>query len=427
MVLQRNARIEIWGTGSPAETIKIVGSWDRGHAAVTIVGKDGRWQVNLKTTQAGGPYTLKVSGSSKVEFTNVMLGEVWLCGGQSNMEFPLSLAANGQVEVSATTNGAIRFFNEAHMSGQNASASLGAWLMCSPETAANCSAVAYFFGRELHRKLGVPIGLINASWGCTHIEEWIDRRLIENDPMAVLSAKVNTDCNLPGLGNLFDGMIAPLVPYRIAGFIWYQGESNRFMPGNYETLMEILIGNWRSVFGKRLPFYFVQIAPFNYNEKAFIIREKQASVKLPHTGMVVISDLVDDLNEIHPHNKLGVGKRLANLALAETYGKKVEGCKSPMYKQMKVDHGKVRVYFENAGEALICKDKGVYHCRIAGADKKFVDAEAQVEGNTLLVGNDAVKDPVAVRFCFDNNSIPNVFSREGLPVAPFRTDNWPLE
>jgi sialate O-acetylesterase len=314
-----------------------------------------------------------------------------------------------------------------HISGQNVSGSIGSWQTCSPASAAPFSAVAYFFGLELYKKLGVPIGLINCSWGCTHIEEWIDKRLIENDPAAVQSAIANTDCHLGGLGNLYDGMVAPIVPYRMAGFIWYQGESNRFKPDNYQTLLETMIVDWRSVFGKKLPFYFVQIAPFNYPQKAYIIREMQASVKLPHTGMVVISDLVDNLNEIHPTNKLDVGKRLANMALAETYGLKMGAYKSPMYKSMKVDRNKARISFENAGKALVCRGQNVLHCRVAGTDRKFVDAEAQVDGNTLLVGNDAIKNPVAVRFCFDNNSTPNVFSSEGLPVAPFRTDDWPLK
>jgi len=256
MVLQRNAKLEIWGTGSPDETIKVIGSWNDRHELTTKTGEDGRWHVNIKTSGAGGPYTLKVEGSNSVEYTNVMLGEVWLCGGQSNMEFPLENAANGHDELLSATNFAVRLFNQKHISGQNASESIGSWQTCSPASAAHFSAVAYFYGLELNKKLGVPIGLINCSWGCTHIEEWIDKRLIGNDPEAVQSAIANTDCHHGGLGNLYDGMIAPLVPYQMAGFIWYQGESNRFMPDNYQMLLE-----FHSARRRRCCFWLATLSP----------------------------------------------------------------------------------------------------------------------------------------------------------------------
>lgn len=431
-VLQQNAQIDVWGWADPFETVKVVGSWNSGGEATATAQNDGQWHVRLKTTHAGGPYTVRIVGSSSVEYTNILLGEVWLCGGQSNMSFPLTNSVGGQLEAAIATNSNIRFFTVGDdIARQRNSSSKNGWCIASPESAGSFSAVGYYFGMELQKRLGVPVGLIDTSRGCTHIEQWIDKSLIENNLVAVKSAVANTDCNWAGMGNLYDSLIRPLVPSRFAGVIWYQGESNRFMPDNYDELMTILIGNWRRDFGETLPFYFVQIAPCVYSrpelwQPAFVVREKQAKIRLPHTGMVVISDLIDDIHAIHPLNKRGVGMRLARMALGQTYAQNIGEYKSPMFKQMAIETNKIRVFFDNADTGLECHGKSISCCLIAGADRKFVPAKASVSGNTLVIWNEFIPKPVAVRFCFDNVSIPNVFSHEGLPVAPFRTDDWEI-
>lgn len=224
--------------------------------------------------------------------------------------------------------------------------------------------------------------------------------------------------------------IAPLIPYRVAGAIWYQGESNRFKPGAYAQLLQKLVQRWRQDFASELPFYYVQIAPYTSKsgEKAYLVREQQAKAQatIPRSGMVVVSDLVDDVSDIHPRNKTDVGKRLARWALGDAYGRPIGAYQSPTYRDIKIEKNKVRVFFDHAPNGLMSKDKTVTHCQVAGADRKFVEATAVVSGSTLVVLSKAVPNPVAVRFCFDNASTPNVFSKEGLPVAPFRTDNWEL-
>ena len=228
------------------------------------------------------------------------------------------------------------------------------------------------------------------------------------------------------------GVIAPVVPYTLAGAIWYQGEANTFNPHTYARLLKMLIKSWREDFGGPLPFYYVQIAPCTYYDEhdlnAAILREQQVkAMDMPKTGMVVISDLVDDVRDIHPPNKQDVGKRLAGWALAETYGVSEIAYKSPVYKSMEIEKGKIRIRFENAENGLVCPDKKITHFRISGEDRQFMDAEARIKDNSVIVYGKEIQQPVAVRFSFDNASIPNLFNAEGLPVSLFRTDNWELE
>jgi sialate O-acetylesterase len=307
------------------------------------------------------------------------------------------------------------------------------WTECTPSTVRTTSALAYFYGRELHQKLNVPVGIIVSAWGGTPAEVWLRKELVEDDSILKKAADELIEYpwwpHLPGVA--YNGMIAPVVPFGIAGTIWYQGESNTSTSQTYYKLFRKLIESWRKDFSSQFPFYYVQIAPFEYgypDQAAYLLREQQVrAMDIPNTGMVVISDLVGDVKNIHPVNKQDVGKRLANWALAETYGVSGFAYKSPVYKSMEIKKRKIRIDFHNVETGLACPDKKITHFKIAGEDMQFVDAEAKIKGNSIEVYNKEIKQPVAVRFSFDNASIPNLFSTEGLPVSLFRTDNWEIE
>jgi len=434
MVLQQRTEVAIWGWGWPGEELKIVGSWNSSDTATAKADNKAYWQASLKTGEAGGPYTLTILGSSTITLENVMLGEVWICSGQSNMEWSFNHnILNAEEEVANADYPDIRIFLIPKIGDDHPQRDCKAgWAECSPTTVRPTSAVAYFFARELHQKLDIPVGIIVSAWGGTPAEVWMRKELVEDDPeLKEGSGKIPEYPwwpNLPGIA--YNGMIAPVVPYGLAGAIWYQGESNTHSPDTYAKLLRTLIESWRKDFGRTFPFYYVQIAPYTYDPetKAFLLREQQVkAMGTPNTGMVVISDLVHDVRDIHPVNKQDVGKRLANWALAETYGVSGIAYKSPLYKSMEIEKGKIRIRFENAENGLVCPDKKITHFRIAGEDRQFMDAEARIKGNDVIVYSKQIKQPVAVRFSFDNSSIPNLFSTEGLPVSLFRTDNWDME
>jgi len=289
--------------------------------------------------------------------------------------------------------------------------------------------VGYFFAREIHQKLNVPVGIIVAAWGGTPAEVWIEKSLIENNPELNKNRYTEKYEWWPDEpGTLYNSMIAPVVPFGIAGAIWYQGESNCVNHTVYASLMKTLIQNWRHDFKKEFPFYFVQIAPYEYGENGTseFLREQQAKTEnmVPKTGMIVISDLVDNIKDIHPRNKLDVGKRLANIALAETYKQEIGAYKSPAYQSMQITGNKIRLTFKNVITGLRSTGKTPSQFLVAGPDQIFFLAGAKIEGKTIIVSSKKIANPVAVRFCFDDISMPDVFSSEGLPLAPFRTDNW---
>jgi sialate O-acetylesterase len=302
------------------------------------------------------------------------------------------------------------------------------WTESTPETIRKTSALAYFFGHELQQKLNFPIGIIVSAWGGTPAEVWIEKSRIENNP-ALNKDKYNEHYDwwpdAPGV--LYNSMISPIVPYEIAGVIWYQGEANRNNYQIYSMLMKTLIENWRSSFNLGFPFYLVQIAPYKYtdNNNSQYVREQQEMVTktVPKTGMVVISDLVDDINDIHPKDKLSVGKRLVNYALAEIYHQNANEYKSPTFQDMRIEKNKAILTFNNAS-GLKCTGKNPEHFMISGDNKNFVKAEAKLEGNTVVLLSEQIKIPVAARYCFDDTTRADVFNAVGLPMAPFRTDNW---
>lgn len=436
MVLQQKSEVPVWGWATASATIKVVGSWAPTDTATATVRPDGGWMTTLKTASAGGPYTLKIFGNGSGELKDVMLGEVWLCSGQSNMEWtPMSNIDNRDAEIAAANYPNLRFF---HIPKRGASTPQnnceGSWAACTPEVMKNTSAVAYFFGRNLQERLDVPIGLIVSAWGGTPAEVWTPEELV----METLQIReAIPDKTYPWWpvepGVLYNQMIHPVVPFHLAGVIWYQGESNRDHPDSYGLLMKTMIESWRRQFRKELPFYLVQIAPYTYNSTdngpAFV-REHQEWVArtVPGAGMVAVSDCVADIKNIHPTDKQSVGLRLCNMALGKTYGLIDSGFESPQFDQLTVDRNKAIISFLHADDGLMCKDKQINGFLIAGDDGVFYPGKAVIKGNTVVVSSSRVKHPVAVHYCFDDATIGNLFSKEGLPAAPFRTErNWDNE
>ncbi|MES2730709.1 MAG: sialate O-acetylesterase [Bacteroidota bacterium] len=433
MVLQQNSEVALWGWSNPSEKLKIVASWNPTDTLQVDATNGAFWSTKIKTSQAGGPYTLTFMGSSTVELKNVMLGEVWLCSGQSNMDWSSEAGVfDVEKEVAQANQPNIRMITLPHISApypqQFADAT---WTVSTPETMRRTSAIGYKFAKELQKNLHVPVGIIVSSWGGSPIESWLRKEQFEAaDPAIHAAYKDNKEPWAPGTpASVYNGMIAPLVPFGIAGVIWYQGESNVSRPQSYALLMKTLVEGWRKDFGKDFAFYYVQIAPFTYGDpKAYQLREQQTqALSIPKTGMVVISDLVDNVKDIHPRMKYPVGVRLANLALAETYGKSVGAYQSPLYQSMKVEKDKIRISFTYTEKGLKSTEKPIVHFQIAGEDHQFVEAMATISGNAVVVSSKAVKKPIAVRYCFENAFVPNLFSQEGLPVAPFRTDDWGLK
>lgn len=430
MVLQQQSSVPVWGWGDASATVRVVGSWNTADTVSTQVDDNGRWMVKLPTGKYGGPYKLEVLSTEHIVVNDVMLGEVWLCSGQSNMEWtPNNGIQDGAGEIEAARYPDIRYFSLKKRGSKYPQEQCQAqWEQCSPEVMRRRSAVAYFFGRELHRNLdGVPVGLIVSAWGGTPAEVWAPRDSIlgkRDIADGLLQQSYPWWPSQPGA--LYNGMINPLMPYGIAGAIWYQGESNRDYPSSYFPLMKELIKSWRTGFGHEFPFYLVQIAPHNYhanNNGPALVREAQERVvrEIPNTGMVVTLDVGDPSN-IHPARKQQVGARLAALALKEQYGQEQVDAYSPTFREMTVKKNKAIVTFHHAERGLACPDKEIRGVMLAGEDGRFVPAKARIKGSTLEVTAPTVKVPVAVRYCFDDATLGNLRHRDGLPVAPFRSD-----
>ncbi|MGX5817850.1 sialate O-acetylesterase [Chitinophaga lutea] len=432
MVLQRNATVKLWGWASPGEKIAVKLPWNPKVDTVTAT-RDAVWNIDVKTPAAGGPYTITLQGRTTVELKNVLIGEVWVCSGQSNMEWSGNHGLKDvKAELPVCADDKIRFFHIPKTTATTAQDDVKAsWAVCDSNSLKAFSAVAYFFGKKLRKDLDVPIGLINTSWGGTPAEVWTPAPLVEEDPaLKAAASKLNPSNGWPHLPGLtYNAMIAPITPMKIAGAIWYQGESNTGTAATYTSLFTKMIGSWRKAWGYDFPFYYVQIAPYRYGPntiKGALLREAQtATLQYPHTGMAVITDLVDDTTNIHPQNKHDVGARLANWALADTYGKNGVAYKSPLYEKMEKQKDKIVLWFANAEGGLKAKGGKPVQFYIAGADKQFVPADVKLDGNKAIVSARGLKEPEAVRFAFTNSSIGNVFNAAGLPLTPFRTDDWP--
>jgi sialate O-acetylesterase len=431
MVLQQSTAVKIWGWGAPYEKVVVLTSWDKKTYPAVVVDGDGNWAVNIRTPSAGGPYEINIKGQNQIHIDNVLIGEVWLCSGQSNMEMCGNWGMKEIRSILPTAhNDSIRFFyipkRTAPFPQQQVE---GHWVVCDSNSLKSFSAVGYFFGRHLLRSLHVPTGLIEASWGGTSAEVWTPGWVVKHDPLLSVAAKkiaANGQCpHLPGYA--FNAMIAPITSYALKGVIWYQGENNTVNPGTYDRLFTHLIDAWRAYWKKELPFYYVQIAPFHYAKvgSGALLREAQLkSSTYDHVGMVVITDLVSDTNNVHPGDKRDVGLRLANWALARSYHKTGIAYASPEFDHIYVRNHHAYITFRSAKEGLMLKGDSVEGLYLAGRDRRFYPAKAKIEGDTLVVWSSRVPDPVAVRYGFADAAMGNLFGRNGLPVGPFRTDDW---
>jgi sialate O-acetylesterase len=447
MVLQRETDTAIWGWADPGEALSITCSWLKKTINVKA-NADGDWSTMLTTGQAGGPHTITLASSNTIKLEDILFGEVWLDSGQSNMEMPIapvSKAYTGikgwETELAAANYPEIRIFQVGNIASKEPQKDVqpgvfiygvkippSQWQKCTPESARNFSSTAYFFARKLHKELGVPVGIVDASWGGTAIEPWIGRKRLTEAGFSEIVKKGESKPDQPkskGIpSRLYNGMIAPLMPFTLKGAIWYQGESNNNAPATYKRLMQALVADWRDGFKSDLSFYYVQIAPFTYKGNAALLREQQLqALSIPNSGMVVTAD-IGNLKDIHPKNKQEVGRRLALQALANDYGMKVI-CDGPRLKQMDIKASQAILYFEHTGAGLaIYGGDALKDFEIAGADQKFVKASAVIEGNKVVVGSPDVKKPVAVRYAFSSQASGSLMNEEGLPASPFRTDDW---
>jgi sialate O-acetylesterase len=474
-VLQRGMKVPVWGWADNGEKVTVrLG----GKTAVTEA-RDGKWQVKIGPFRAGGPHTLTISGKNTVTVRNVLVGEVWIASGQSNMQWPIT-ATESASKIPTLNDPDLRLLYIPRHTNQTPEDNITVpWQAATPETAANFSAVAYFFGRDLRKALGVPVGMIHTSWGGTIAEAWTRKGVLEETPglesiltnyrtakrnyrLALLTHQQALEAHRqaveraraagqtpppapqaprnpadPGNPNqpavLYNAMIAPLIPYGIRGGIWYQGESNAGRAWEYQTLFPAMIKNWRQDWGQGdFPFYFVQLAPFmaiqkEPQEAAWPeLREAQrlTALRLPNAGQAVITDLGDE-KDIHPRKKEEVGGRLALLALRHTYGEEV-AADGPTYDRLEIRGDRAIVHFKNAAGGLVAKGGALTGFTIAGADRKFHNATAEIRGNRVVVSSPQVKEPVAVRFGWWNFPVVNLFDAAGLPASPFRTDEFPL-
>jgi sialate O-acetylesterase len=435
MVLQQQTEVAIWGTAANNATVKISTSWNK-KSYTARAGSDGKWRVRVTTPSAGGPYEVAVNQGNTVRLKNVMIGEVWICSGQSNMEMPMKGYMNQPVAgsneaIATSSNRAIRMFIVKKASSLKPLDDFtGSWNNCEPENVSEFSATAYYFGLMLNNALNVPIGLVNTSWGGTRIEPWISEEGIKKFDFVKLPDKNQQGTLSPQTPTvLFNAMINPMVGYGIRGAIWYQGESNRNEAMQYSLLLPGMVENWRSVWGVgSFSFYYVQIAPFDYGPTGLnsaYLREAQlkASTAIPGIGMASIMD-IGEKDCIHPSNKKAGGDRLAYLALTGTYGKSGFAGSGPVLKEMTVAGSVIKLTFNNAANGLTSFGKELSCFEIAGANKRFFPAQAFITGSGITLFCPSVADPVAVRYAFKDFIVGDLFNTEGLPASSFRTDDW---
>ncbi len=450
MVLQRDLPVPIWGSANAGEGISVTFG---DQTKTTRAGGDGRWQITLDPMKADADgQTLTVKGENSVEVRDVLVGEVWICSGQSNMEWSLGRALNGEQEVAAANHPQIRLFNvPGHITSPVPKETCpGQWQICQPSTASGFSAVGYFFGRRLHRHLHVPVGLVGSNWGGTRIEPWISpegfHSVAELKTIAdqVDAYDENTKVGGGSPSAIYNAMIHPLAPFAMRGAIWYQGESNGSEGESYYHKTHALVNGWRKLFNPDLGFYWVQLANFQAPHDnpeggdgwARIREAQRKALDLQHTGMAVIID-IGNAADIHPRNKQDVGWRLAQWALHQTYGLQNVIPSGPLYRSHQIEGNSIRISFNHVGKGLMVgKKEGLEPTRedadaplrrfaIAGTDKKWHWAEATIDGNDVVVMSPEVAAPVAVRYAYAMNPAgANLYNKDGLPASPFRTDDW---
>ena len=467
-VLQQGTNVPVWGTAAPGEAVTVTVA---GQTAAATADANGKWVAKLPALTAGGPHELVAKGKNEVKVPDVMIGEVWIASGQSNMEWAVRNGSATEQEVSSANYPNLRMFTVTKsVTSKPAKDVTGAWVPCTPQSVPAFSAVGYYFGKSLHKSLNVPVGIIHTSWGGTPAESWTTLAAMEADadlkPIVDRSrqaldgyAKHLEDWRaaaekaesagepIPPAprdpsgeswrpAGLFNAMVAPLIPYAIKGVVWYQGESNAPRAYQYRKLLPAMIKSWREAWQQQggagdFPFYIVQLANFtppptdaDQPSDWAELREAQAlTAKMPNNGLAVTID-IGDAGDIHPRNKEDVGKRLALVALAKTYGKSDVVHAGPEYESMAVEGDKVRIKFANAA-GLTTKDgtppKGF---AVAGEDRKWYWATAAIEGEEVVVRSDKVAKPVAVRYAWAHNPPTNLYNKAGLPATPFRTDDW---
>lgn len=473
MVLQQNSKVNLWGWAAPNEKIKIHLGWQNIPLEITA-NPDGTWKTAVNTPQGSETsFDVTIEASNKIILKNILIGEVWICSGQSNMYFPVGKeegtwktgVKNYEEEIQNANFPSIRLFTVQTKASQKPLEDVvGSWAECSPSSIKTFSAVAYFFGRDLYQKLKVPIGLISSSWGGTKAEAWTSQTVLEENsnflPILEQDAKNEklfqekletyyADLKKERIANnndllksqlkkpkkeenktsyvLYNAMLHPLINYTMKGVIWYQGESNAESAFLYRTLFPAMIKNWRSDWNQGdFPFYFVQIAPHKGQNPD--IREAQliALKTVSNTGMVVTTDVGNPSN-IHPIDKQTVGHRLALIARAKTYNEAKLVYSGPSYNHMKIKKHKIQLFFDDVENGFKRSNESLKEFEIAGNDQIFYSAEAKVAGKIIVVSSSKVKDPVAVRFAWKATPEPNLFNTENLPASPFRTDDWPTE
>ena len=476
MVLQQKQKVPIWGTADAGETVVV--AFQKQKLTVVADGR-GKWRVDLKPLKADStPQTLTIEGKNKIELKDILVGEVWLVSGQSNMQWTLLQSNNGAAEVAKANHPKIRLFNVSRMVGsKKRPGKMAEWKVCTPESVREFSGAGYYFAVDLQEKLKVPIGIINSSWGGSQAEAWtpveyltenpdlkatVERTKIwdeerprvkveyaeaikkwreESDKQKAAGVRPSPSPGVPDAlrdyriaASIYDGMIAPLMPFAIRGAAWYQGESNEARAEQYNILLPVMIRAWRERWGEGdFPFAVIQLPNYRAvkaepEEAAWsFIREAQrrTALKTINTGLIVTID-IGEANDIHPKNKLDVGKRMAVWALKDVYGRKLSD--SPKFKKAEIKGAKVILTFDDVGSGLKIKDgEKLDEFAIAGADKKFVWAQAKIVGkNKIEVSSPAISQPVAVRYAFNSNpKHPNLTNDSGLPASPFRTDDWP--
>ncbi len=473
MVLQRDRTAPVWGRAEPSEPVSVSIA---GQTKTTTAGADGKWRVNLDKLQTSEPTTLTVKGKNTLTIQDVLAGEVWLCSGQSNMGFAVGKSSTYEQAKTAADLPKVRVFRVASGGADEPQEKCtGQWIVCTPATVGSFSAAAFFFGREIHTRLGVPVGLIHSAVGGTPVEAWTslqaqrnvpevkpifeswEKKFAQWDPekakaqneklkashdAAVERAKAagkavpkfrpiadpKTDVHRPV--SLFNAMIAPLIPYAIRGAIWYQGENNAHnVEGGlaYRKQLPLLVEDWRKRWGYEFPFAWVQLPELERGDSQgwCLVREAMLkSLKLPHTGMAVALGL-GDAHNIHPTRKEEVGQRLAAWALADVYGQKVASS-GPLYAAHKIAGDKVTISFTHTDGGLVAKEGDLKGFVIAGEDKQWKPATAKIDDAKIVVSSPEVKAPVAVRYAWKDNPEFNLYNGAGLPASPFRTDDWPI-
>jgi sialate O-acetylesterase len=435
MVLQQNTDAAFWGTDKPKSKIIITGSW--GKTAQTVADSTGKWKLKLTTPMAGGPFEVVIKGTKIKTLKNVLIGEVWLCSGQSNMEMPVKGYNNQPIigsneAILQSANNKIRVYHTPRaVSITPLNDVKSNWKIADPYTTGNFSATAYFFARKINAVLGIPVGIIQTSWGASSVESWMDKETLSAFPNKIIPASKPDSMpqQIPTI--MFNGMLHPYIGFTIKGMIWYQGESNRNNANEYQALFTAMINSWRKQWNQGdFSFYFVQIAPFEPGKiNAAYLREAQLKTMLSvnNTGMVVTLD-IGEKNIIHPAQKETVGSRLAYWALAKDYSLKGFAYSGPVYKSMQqLPNGRISLKFDYAGLGLNSFGKPLNNFEVAGADSIFYPAQAViVNDKTGLVNvwSDSVPKAFHVRYAFKNWAEASLFNIEGLPASSFRTDNW---